>query len=115
MRKLFTLLLISATFYNCSSDSTDDLTAPPPATITYNQNIKAIMNTSCATSGCHNAAGNSGNLILENFTQVRNAFLNRNALGRMESTSNPMPPNGNLPNTSIQMINNWRDQGYLEN
>jgi hypothetical protein len=115
MKNVFSLLLLSLFFFNCSSDSTDDLTTPLPVTITYTQNIKAIMDTSCATSGCHNAAGNSANLILENFTQVRNAFLNRNALGRMESSSNPMPASGNLPNTSIQIIKNWRDQGYLEN
>ncbi len=73
------------------------------------------MDTSCATSGCHNAASNSAGLTLETYAQVKDAFLNKNALGRMESTTASMPPIGNLPTTSIQIIKNWRDQGYLEN
>lgn len=114
MKKIFSLLLIALFFSNCTSDSTDDLTTPTPILITYTANVKSIIDQSCATSGCHNAAGNSSNLTLETFTQVKNAFLNRNALVRMESTNNPMPASGNLPNTSIQIIKDWRDQGYLE-
>jgi hypothetical protein len=114
MKKSFSLLLTSLLFFNCTSDSTDDLTTSTPTTITYTANVRSIINQSCATSGCHNAAGNSGNLILENFTQVKNAFLNRNALGRMESATNPMPASGNLPNTSIEIMKKWKDQGYLE-
>lgn len=115
MKNLFTLLLFTILFSSCSNDSTDDLTTPIPTVITYNLNVKSIMDTSCATSGCHNAATNSANLTLETFAQVKDAFVNRNALGRMESTTASMPPSGNLPNTSIQKIKDWRAQGYLEN
>ncbi len=115
MKKLLILSIFTTFFLSCSNDSTDDVTTPIPTVITYNKDIKAIMDTSCATSGCHNAASNAGTLTLENFTQVRNAFVNRNALGRMESTTASMPPAGNLPSTSIQKIKDWRDQGYLEN
>jgi hypothetical protein len=114
MKNTFSLLTLVLFFANCTSVSTDDLTIPAPASITYTANVKAIIDQSCATSGCHNATGNSGSLILEDFTQVRNAIQSRNALGRMESTSNPMPASGNLPSTSIQIIKNWRDQGYIE-
>lgn len=115
MKKALILLLFTLIFSNCTSVSTDDLTIPAPVSITYTANVKSIIDQSCATSGCHNATSNTQNLTLETYTQVKNAFQNRNALGRMESTTNPMPPTGNLPNTSIQMIKNWRDQGYLEN
>jgi len=114
MKKLFSLFFLAFIFFNCTSVSTDDLTIPTPTIINYTANVKTIIDQSCATSGCHNSAANSGNLVLENFTQVKNAFLNRNALGRMESSTNPMPPSGNLPNTSIQVIKDWRDQGYIE-
>lgn len=114
MRKLFSLLIITLFFFNCTSDSTDDLTTPTPTVATYNDNVKSIIDQSCATSGCHNATSNTAGLTLETFTQVKNAFINRNALGRIESTSSPMPPNGNLPNTSIQIIKDWKNQGYLK-
>ena len=115
MKNFISFCLLILLFSNCTSDSTDDLTTPAPAAITYDSNIKSIINTSCATSGCHNSASNSAGLTLENYSQVRNAFMNRNALGRMENVNAPMPPPGNLPNTTIQIIKNWRDQGYLEN
>lgn len=114
MKKIFSLLLIALFFFNCTSDSTDNLTIPTPISITYTANVKSIIDQSCATSGCHNSASNSSNLTLETFTQVKNALINRNALVRMESTNNPMPASGNLPSTSIQIIKDWRDQGYLE-
>lgn len=114
MRKLLSFLITTLFFFNCTSDSTDDLTIQTPTVVSYTKNIKTIIDQSCATSGCHNATGNSGGLTLETYTQVKNAFENRNALVRMESTSNPMPASGNLPSTSIQIIKNWRDQGYIE-
>ncbi|MFN0729006.1 hypothetical protein [Polaribacter gochangensis] len=114
MKKLSALLLLAILFTNCTSVSTEDLTVPTPNSITYTVNVKTIIDQSCATSGCHNATGNSGGLTLETYIQVKNAFENRSALVRMESTSNPMPASGNLPNTSIQIIKNWRDQGYIE-
>jgi hypothetical protein len=115
MKKLLLLFIITLFFINCTSVSTDDLTIPAPIIVSYTTNVKNIIDQSCATSGCHNATSNTAGLTLETFTQVKNAFVNRNALGRMESTTNPMPPNGNLPSTSIQTIKDWRDQGYLEN
>ncbi len=115
MKFFFTLIIITLLFFNCTSVSTDDLTLPTPTVVSYTANVKTIIDQSCTTSGCHNAASNTAGLTLVTFTQVRNAFVNRNALERMESTTNPMPPNGNLPSTSIQAIKDWRDQGYLEN
>ena len=115
MKNLLISLFVIVLFSNCTSVSSDDLTIPISTNITYNKNVKSIIDQSCATSGCHNTTSNAANLILENYTQVRDAFVNRNALGRMESTTNPMPPSGNLPSNSIQIIKDWRDQGYLEN
>lgn len=115
MKKIFSLFIIAILLANCTSDSTDDLTIPIPTVVTYTQNVKAIMDTSCATSGCHNAATNTAGLTLETYAQVKAAFLNKSALGRMESTTSSMPPSGNLPTTSIQVLKNWGAQGYLEN
>jgi len=112
-RNLF--LAMSILFFtSCSSDSTDDLTDPIPASITYKANVKTIIDQSCAVSGCHNTASNTGGLTLETYTQVKNAVMNKNAIGRMESSSSPMPPTGNLPATSISILKKWREQGYID-
>lgn len=115
MKKTILFGLVTLFLFSCSNDSTDDLTLPPAANITYQKDVRAIMNQSCATSGCHNASSNSAGLVLETYAQVRNAFENRGALGRMESTTNPMPPTGNLPSTSIDLIKTWISNGYIEN
>ena len=117
MKNIVSIVLLALIFTSCSSDSLEDLVDPLPddsTMITYKENVKSIIDQSCATSGCHNASTNSGNLTLENYTQVKDAFQNRNALGRMESTSNPMPPTGNLPSTTISTIKKWKEQGYID-
>ncbi len=100
-------------FTSCSSDSTDDLTDPIPTAITYSANVKSIIDQSCAVSGCHNAATNTAELTLETYAQVKDAVMNRGVVGRMESSSAPMPPTGNLPTTTISIIKKWKEQGYI--
>ena len=108
-------MLLSLFFIGCSSDSTDDLTTEPPTLVTYKKNVKSIIDKSCATSGCHNANSNAGGLTLEKYKQVKHAVVDKDAIGRMESTENPMPPvGGNLPANTILTIKNWRDQGYVD-
>lgn len=114
MKKNCFFALLILFFTSCSSDSTDDLTDPIPATITYKVNVKNIIDQSCAVSGCHNAATNTAGLTLETYEQVKDAMINRNAIGRMESSSTPMPPTGNLPTTTISIIKKWREQGYID-
>ena len=115
MKKLAFLLLASTFIIGCSNDSTDDLTVPPPVVITYQKDVRTIMSQSCATSGCHNATTNTVGLTLETYAQVRNAFENRGALNRMESTTNSMPPQGNLPEPTLNIIRTWITNGYIEN
>ena len=114
MKKLFLLFIFGVFLSNCTSDSTDDLTLPIPAAVTYTQNVKPILDTSCATSGCHNATSSAAGLVLETYVQAKDAFENRFALGRMQSQGASMPPSGNLPDTTIEIMKDWRDQGYLE-
>ena len=92
----------------------DDLTDPIPTVITYKANVKSIIDQSCAVSGCHNAATNTAGLTLETYEQVKDAMVNRNTIGRMESSSAPMPPTGNLPTTTISIIKKWKEQGYID-
>ncbi|QOD61773.1 hypothetical protein H9I45_04820 [Polaribacter haliotis] len=117
MKLIYTLFIILLAFSNCSNSSTEDLIEPEKPTdtsITYNKDVKKIIDQSCATSGCHNTSGNSGGLILENFNQVKTAVLNRGLINRMESSSAPMPASGNLPQTTINIIKNWQQQGFIE-
>jgi hypothetical protein len=113
-KKVLGAVLFSFLFASCTNDSSDDLIIANEEIeiITYTKNVKSIIDQSCATSGCHNA--NAGGLILETFNQVKNAVLNRNLVGRMESSSSPMPASGNLPQSTINIIKTWQEEGFLE-
>ena len=114
MKRFALFCIFGILFSNCTSDSTDDLTIPVMTAITYTQHVKPILDTSCATSGCHNATSSAAGLVLETYVQAKDAFENRFALGRMQSQGASMPPSGNLPDTTIEIMKDWRDQGYLE-
>lgn len=108
-------------FAQCSSSEIEAEATPPPppppptsSTITYSKDVRTVINNSCATSACHDATAPSAGLPLTNYTQVRNAAENGNMIARINSSSNPMPPSGKN-NAIAALINQWRDDGYLEN
>ncbi|WGH74324.1 hypothetical protein P8625_09365 [Tenacibaculum tangerinum] len=118
---LFVLSIsIFVSLASCSSD--DDATPtdpvdpdPTPVTkTTYDKDVKTAINNSCATSNCHDATAPTGGLPLTNYTQVKNAAQNGNLITRINSNTNPMPPTGK-DQSIINLINNWKNDGYLEN
>ena len=109
--------------YSCSNDSVDDL-APDNidtsggsggATITYNSNVKSIMQSSCV--GCHSSPPvNGAPFALVNFNQVsQRASSILNVMNRQSGTSNAMPPSGRLPQSTIDVIEQWIENGTPEN
>ncbi len=106
-------------FVACSTSEIEAEATPPPppptsSTTTYNKDVRTVINNSCATSACHDATAPSAGLPLTNYTQVRNAAENGNMIARINSSSNPMPPSGKN-NAIVTLINEWRNDGYLEN
>lgn len=119
--RIYLLTIISSMiFIQCSSATMggeDEITPPPPppnSKTTYEKDVKTVINNSCATSSCHDATAPSANLPLTNFTQVKNAALNGNLIGRINSSTSPMPPTGKN-NSIVTLIDNWKNDGYLEN
>lgn len=118
MKKIFTALLLSVFLISCTNSSPDDLVDDTslPATVTYDVNIQPIMNSQCVN--CHNSNFASGNLNLENYTLVRASTENGNLIDRItRNVGDPliMPQNGQLPQTSINLIIQWETDGFLEN
>ncbi|CAL2102779.1 conserved exported protein of unknown function [Tenacibaculum sp. 190130A14a] len=115
---LFLAFSICISLTSCSSDSDASPSGPvnptPTAKTTYDKDVKTVINSSCATASCHDAVAPTGGLPLTNFTQVKNAAQNGNLIARINSSSNPMPPTGRVQSI-INLINNWKDDGYLEN
>ena len=87
---------------------------PVPEKTTYDKDVKTLINNSCATAACHGADNPPYGLALTNYEQVKNSAINGNLIGRINSSSNPMPPSGKN-NTIIAIIDKWKNDGYLEN
>ncbi|MDX8553539.1 hypothetical protein MK851_07880 [Tenacibaculum sp. 1B UA] len=85
---------------------------PIERTVTYQSDVKAIMDNYCIT--CHGGPAPQGSLDLTSFFNTRNAALNRNLVERMNSQTNPMPPNGRLNPQILQLIDKWVEDGLLE-
>ena len=116
---LYSGILCSAILFGCSSSSSDDLSSPnpnpnpdPSAKITYNANIKSIMTSHCTS--CHGSpTTQSAPFPLTTYTQVKDKV--DIILTRINSATNPMPASGQIPLATRQLVQQWKDDGLLEN
>jgi len=81
--------------------------------VTYENRAQLILDTSCVE--CHNINEPTAGVRLDAFDDAFIEANNGRMLARMTDTSNPMPPSGNLPDNIIADIENWIDNGILEN
>lgn len=110
----FILPIVSIILFSCSSDSEDDLMIPEEEdpvenNITYTTNIAPIINSNCVS--CHGTPPTNGApFSLNTFSQV-----NSRANGIFTRTNNgTMPPEGKLPQSSINLISDWIAGGKKE-
>lgn len=102
---------ICVIFFGCSSD---DNTQMNETKITYDANIKSIMSNNCTV--CHGSPTSQGApMSLTTYTEVKKAVESRNLIGRINNSSNPMPQSGLMPQMNRDLIQQWQDDGLLEN
>lgn len=109
------LVIGLAMILSCTSDdsgsTTLDCTTNKP---TYTNNIAAIMNTSCATTGCHNAATKAAGYDLSTYNATKSASANSKFLKSIkhESGADKMPQGGSkLSDATINQIECWINNG----
>ena len=75
MKKTLYVFLLGSLLTSCASDSEDDLLVEIDTNqeITYKNDVKKIMDQSCATSFCHSSSNRSGGLVLETYEEVKTA------------------------------------------
>nr|WP_321233124.1 hypothetical protein [uncultured Psychroserpens sp.] len=116
--KYILYLIIGGLLLNCSNVSEEDLidSTPLPSTITYNDNVKSIIDTNC--TGCHSDPPINGAPIpLVTFENVKNAIENNGLISRISSNDLGflMPFGGpRLPQNTIDIIVQWEADGLLE-
>ncbi len=69
---------------NSKNTTTYDCTGVSP---TYTANIKSIMDSKCATSGCHSATSKASGYDLSSYTGVKNASSKSAFMGSIEHSS----------------------------
>jgi uncharacterized membrane protein len=120
LKKLTYAFAITLLLFNCSGGD-DDLSPNPdpdpdpnPTSITYNGSIKSIITNNC--NSCHGSpTSNSAPMSLTTYTQVKSAVETRGLISRINNAANPMPQSGLMSQTNRNLIQQWVDQGYLEN
>lgn len=118
--KLFTISLL---LFNCSSSGDEPMSQPNnpdpdpdpnSSSITYNANVRAIINNNCTS--CHgDPTTNSAPMSLITYTQVKGAVETRGLINRINDTDNPMPQNGLMSQANRDLIQQWVNDGLLEN
>jgi len=85
-----------------------------PCNATYAKNVQPVMMTSCALSGCHDAA--SGRTDLSSYTGVKSIVDNGNLKKRMiDGNPSFMPTSGKLADSTLSKVQCWLDNGGLNN
>lgn len=113
MIAVFSLSLISSCTEGFIPVEEIDPTLPTGDTITYETHISTVMTSNCIS--CHGGSNPQGNLVLENYNQVRNSAENGTLIQRINDVANPMPPAGLMPASTRALLDEWVQNGYLEN
>ncbi len=124
------LLLASLCIYNMSCTS-DKLQEPMPSDIcddfnaTYDGDIKAIVDATCALTGCHVVGGGAPGAFetyagLADFADNGPNGLRDRVIVQREDTENGMPPSysagpQDLTDEQFEIFRCWVDAGYPEN
>ncbi|WP_027138747.1 hypothetical protein [Gaetbulibacter saemankumensis] len=117
--KLLFIVITTILLFNCANDSEDDLIDPTPipAVVTYDADIKSIIDINCIS--CHSDPATSGASIpLTTYNQVKSAVENNNLIGRIngDGPGGIMPQGGpKLPQNTIDLIEKWQTDGLLKN
>ncbi|MGO4772586.1 hypothetical protein ACEN2I_13060 [Flavobacterium sp. W22_SRS_FK3] len=119
LKTLFAGLSFASVIVSCANDDPSTLidTTLITGLATYNQNVKSIIDNNCVV--CHATVPKNGApMSLVTYDQVKNAVLNRGLLTRisLENGNSSLMPQGGprLPQTTIDVIAMWQQDGLLE-
>ncbi len=105
---------LALTLIQCTKDTVVDTATCTGTTPTYLADIKAIMDASCATSGCHSAAKKESGFDLSSYAGTKAGAANAAFLGSMQHKSgyNAMPKSASkLSDASLTKIACWVQNG----
>jgi mono/diheme cytochrome c family protein len=110
-------ILVTA-LYSCDSHTYEEIEDETiiEGDVTYDANVKAIIDANCIS--CHNDAGVAAYRPLTTYAEVKEAVEEAGLLERIQlqnSEPNVMPQTGRMPQSKIDVILQWNEDGLLEN
>jgi len=118
-RILGLVILCSSCLYftACDEEEPNPMGVCDTINATYNGDVKAIINGSCAVVGCHDGDGNYVPAGSENFTTFDGLMenLDNGNFNTEVLINNTMPPGVALEDSDIEILQCWKDAGFPEN
>ena len=109
----FLIILITT---SCEFNSEEDLygaIVDPPTEVSYESDVKPIIQMSCATAACHSPGG-FGNGIFDDYEIVKSKVDNGSFRKRV-LVDKDMPPDGSLSDDELEILTAWLDNGAPNN
>ena len=107
---IIALVILSIyTVVSCESNTYEEIKGSNSANPTYLTDVKPIFDSNCVS--CHSTGAQSP--ALDNYNSAKIATLNGNVVCRIDDQScgSVMPQSGRMPQTTIDVIKLWKQQG----
>jgi mono/diheme cytochrome c family protein len=115
MKKLLICTVVfAAIFAACKKDAAIPTVDCTGATPTYTANVKAIFDTNCSFSGCHDSVTKEQGYDLSTYAGSKSASAKKELLGSINRTSgyDPMPKGSpKMSDADIKNITCWVNNG----
>lgn len=114
-KTLLTALVLALGLAGCYYDNEEELYGDTCDTsdVTYSATVEPIINSTCATTGCH-VAGGSGNGLLESYENVK-VKVDDGSFRQRVIEQRDMPPGTPLTECQISILEDWLAQGAPNN
>lgn len=107
------LLLANSCYYDVENELYGTVQCDTPEVVSYDDDIKTLVDNNCATSSCHSSTGSAlGNF--ETYEGLK-AKVNNGSLVEAVINTNAMPPSQPLEPCDVSLIEVWINQGALNN
>lgn len=119
MRNYFLAFFGILLMASCSKDKAPDpnsiVAVCDSTSVSYNRNIKQILDNNCALSGCHDAGTHYNGYDFSNYTSSKDINHAMDNIHQINGAI-PMPPSpaNKLPDSLISQIEIWVANGYCE-
>ncbi|MHA3789826.1 cytochrome c [Flavobacterium hauense] len=117
-KRYLSVAVLAMALYSCESHTYDEIGEEIiiDGDVTYDANVKSIIDANCVS--CHSDGNVAAFRLLMTYSQVKDAVENADLLGRIQKqNSEPgvMPQGGRMPQSKIDVILQWNEDGLLEN